>query len=361
MDPTDSKRQLTLLHLETGRRVPVEVVTVFGRNDCYYRYTAEDERPDRLRTAEEGLAALNYVKISTDSQVSRTHGLVDPTIPAICDLNSTNGTYVNGQPLSQRYGTTGPMQRLQDRDHLLIGRHEFLAEMTQLTGAELSARLRRGRVAVVASDARGEARAAPLRELLAGRKGFSLEPVDDWQSLGESLAHLRGRANEEGIAVCAVVASLAGRELILGGARYDFLLLMSLFDALPGRKVMLLEVLEGDPLQCEQAFAHLAYEDMVLIVTSGAGADSQEDDGLATGAELIRPVGAASSATPPARPAIGGREALERLVASETNILEVSWTSQTTPGVKVIFGARSRGEGTSISHSLRLGSTTFRF
>lgn len=356
----DKKRLLTLLHLETGRRVPVEVVTVFGRNDCYYRYSAEDERPDRLLAAEEGLAALNYVKISTDSQVSRTHGLLDPTIPGICDLNSTNGTFVNGQPLVQRYGTTGPMQRLQDRDHLLLGRQEFLAELEHFSGAELSARLRRGRVAVVCSDARGESRAAPLRELLAGKKGFSLETVSDWPGLGEALTRLRSRAHEEGIAVCVVVGAVAGRDLVCQAVRFDFLLLVSLFDGLPGRKVLLLEALEGDTSTCEQAFAQLAYEDMVLIVAGPAREDGFQDDGLSTGAELIRPVGGAArpSAGAP-RPA--GREVLERLVAAETNILEVSWTGQGLEGVRIVFGSRSRGEGTSISHSLRLGSTTFRF
>mgnify|MGYP002400818396 CR=1 FL=1 len=350
---------MSLLHLETGRRVPVEVVTVFGRNDCYYKYSAEDERPDRLRAAEEGLAALNYVKISTDSQVSRTHGLLDPTIPAICDLNSTNGTFVNGQPLVQRYGTTGPMQRLQDRDHLLIGRQEFLVEQANLTGAELSARVRRGRVAVVASDTRGEARAAPLRELLAGRKGFSLEAVYDWQSLGESLARLRGRAQEDGIAVCVVAAGIQGRELLLSGGRFDFLLLLTLFDALPGRKVLVLEVLEGDPSMIVQAFGHLAYEDMVLVAATGESRAAQDDDGLATGAELIRPV--AEDESQERGPSLGGRDALERLVAAETNILEVSWTGESPQGIQVVFGARGRGDGTSVSHSLRLGSTTFRF
>lgn len=354
----DQRRVMSLLHLGTGRRVPVEVVTVFGRNDCYYRYSAEDERADRLRAAEEGLAALNYVKISTDSQVSRTHGLVDPTIPGICDLNSTNGTFLNGQPLAQRYGTTGPMQRLQDRDHLLIGRQEFLVEQAQLTGAELSARVRRGRVAVVASDARGEARAAPLRELLAGRKGFALEPVYDWQSLGEALNRMRGRANDEGIAVCAVTAAVSGRELWLQGVKYDFLLLLTLFDALQGRKVMVLEVLEGDPSTVAQAFGQLAYEDSVLVVSRPGAAAAEDDDGLATGAELIRPVEESSERPPEG---LAGREALERLVADETNILEVSWTGGHPFGSQVVFGTRARGDGTSVSHSLRLGSTTFRF
>lgn len=354
----DKKRWLTLLHVETGRRVPVEVVTVFGRNDCYYRYSAEDERPDRLLAAEEGLAALNYVKISTDTQVSRTHGLLDPTIPGICDLNSTNGTFVNGQPLVQRYGTTGPMQRLQDRDHLLLGRQEFVAEVDHLSDAELSARLRRGRVAVVCSDARGEPRAAPLRELLAGKKGFSLETVSDWTGLGEALGRMRGRAHDEGIAVCAVVAAVSGRDLVCQASRFDFLLLVSLFDGLPGRKVLLLETLEGDASTCEQAFAQLAYEDMVLVVTSARAEEGFADDGLSTGAELIRPVGGSRSG---GTGRMTGRDVLERLVAPETNILEVSWTGQGMAGVKIVFGTRSRGEGTSISHSLRLGSTTFRF
>src|SRR5690606_2934426 len=98
-----TRRVLTLRHEGTGRVVPVEVVTVVGRNDTYYRYCEDDDRGDRLRPdVADGLAALNYIKISSDAGVSRTHGLFDPAGPTVCDLNSTNGTFLNMERLPTR-------------------------------------------------------------------------------------------------------------------------------------------------------------------------------------------------------------------------------------------------------------------
>ena len=47
MSAAGRRRILSLTHLESGRKVPVEVPTVFGRSDEYYHYTEADERADR--------------------------------------------------------------------------------------------------------------------------------------------------------------------------------------------------------------------------------------------------------------------------------------------------------------------------
>ena len=73
------------------------------------------------------------------------------------------------------------------QSQLLQVKQEFLVELNQLTGAELSARLRRGRGAVVASDERGEPQAGPLRELSLRR---TAQRVD---------AQMRGYMQEHGI------------------------------------------------------------------------------------------------------------------------------------------------------------------
>ncbi|HBP21482.1 MAG TPA: hypothetical protein DEA08_27300, partial [Planctomycetes bacterium] len=116
-------RQVWLRHVSSGRRFLIEIPTVFGRSDAYYQYTSDDIRPDRLRPeVAEGLSVLNYVKLCSDDQASRTHGLLDPSVPALCDLNSTNGTFLNEREVPSRDGEAGPLVTISDGDTLQIGR-----------------------------------------------------------------------------------------------------------------------------------------------------------------------------------------------------------------------------------------------
>jgi len=351
-------RKLHLRHVESGRRVPVEVPTVFGRSDHYYRYTEKDARAERLRgDVMDGLAALNYIQISDDDKVSRTHGLLDPRVPALCDLNSTNGTLLNGKALPERSGEAGPLVSLISGDQVRVGRQEFFVEVDSLSEVQLAASVHAERHGVLA----GLAADAPILEgfdsLLAARRGFRLLAAADWAAVIEGLYGLRARANAEGLSVFVLSAGVQAEQLLLGEEGLPFPTLLTLLQAVPGRKVMCL-VAEGDPSSFERAFVSRGYEDMLLL-TGPRGALTEEGIECTLGALDLRQEELRTGRIEAAPDSL--LRALDRLIPATSNILNASWVGELGEALKVVFGARTHGDEQLLSHSLRLGSSTFRF
>ena len=109
MEATIVKPPLTdfvLRNLKTGENIPVGNVTVIGReDDCQIRLP-------------EGRISRYHAKLT-----------VNTIVMWIEDLNSTNGTYVNGKRLEEQ-------QPLQIGDELSIDKHKFRLASTQSGRAE---------------------------------------------------------------------------------------------------------------------------------------------------------------------------------------------------------------------------------
>lgn len=361
---TATRRILTLKHEATGRLVPVEVLTVVGRNDTYYRYTDTDARADRLRgDVAEGLAALNYLKVSSDDKVSRTHGVIDPAGPHVSDLNSTNGTLLNGQRVPTRHGEVGPKVQLRHGDALTVGQQEFKVELWELSRAEHEARVRRARRAFVASDRARLDRARRISACLTERKGFQVRPAVGWPATIANCYHLQASADPEGVAVCSFSAEVRGADLLLDGEPMPFSKLLPLIAKVPGRKVVVLDG-DGDPSTCEVVFSGLAWEDMALLTC--AGGPARLDDELRHSATIgTSNVDAMRRSVSGEDPALRGAfddvvDGLEAMLGPDSNVLCVDWTRSYRGRLRVTFGDKGREEEV-LSHSLRFGSTTFRF
>jgi hypothetical protein len=340
------------------------VTTVFGRSDDYYRYTDADERPDRLRAdVASNLASLNYVKLSADERVSRTHGMIDPVIPAICDLNSTNGVLLNHREIPTCAGEAGPMVALSHNDRIQIGRAVFEASVTTASEEELLVRVRAQRFGFVGSDLAGRERASAVKTFLIERKGFAMRDAVGWQAAIANLFRLQQSAHAEGVAVCALFAEIKGSDLLLNGEPMNFTKLLPLLANIDGRKVLVLEG-RGDPAACEQLFEAMAFEDSVMI-TSGGPPDELGDD-----SDLIVPSLQSREMKRMRESLDGGSlagafddaiDGIDALLSPDTNILKVAWIATYDGRIKVTFGSREQSEDHALSHSLRLGSSTFRF
>ncbi len=105
-----------------------------------------------------------------DQTVSSEHAAVSLMgAPAITDLDSTNGTFVNGVRISK--------QELRHGDVIRIGQHElkFIDEQVQDMAAT-----------VVFAPAQAPARAARLRVLAGARAGSVLDVTQERTTLGKS-------------------------------------------------------------------------------------------------------------------------------------------------------------------------------
>jgi hypothetical protein len=358
----DYRRVVQLCHELTLRTVPVEVPTVVGRNDVYYRYTDVDERPDRLAVeVADRLAALNYIKVCSDTHVSRTHGLVDPRGPTVRDLNSTNGTFLNGKRLIAVAGTPGPEAALADRDLVELGGQRFRVNVRSVSTAEVTAGTRARRHALVATDRARLERARTLSKFLGERKGFSVRPAAGLQALVASTYRLQAEADPEGLALIALCCEVEKDELVLDDQRMAFDRLLPLLARIPGRKVVALDAV-GDPSTVEQVFVLQAYEDMMLMTGHGGSPlDAPLVGTIGTSAieSIKRSVGGDSSGLRGAYDEL--EDGVDALVGADTNILKVDWLPSYRGRLKVVFGGRPRREDEALSHTLHTGSTTFRF
>jgi len=353
------RKRLVLRHSETGRRVPVEVPTVFGRSDSYYHYTQDDIRPDRLRTdVTEQLAALNYIKLCSDDQVSRTHGLIDPRIPAVCDLNSTNGTQLNDGDLPARAGEAGPLVTLADGDKVGVGRQLFEVSLTEVSEDQVRALVCKQRHAFVGTSRKHLDQAVGLKDYLGEQRGFEVRDAIGWQAVIANLYHLQSNADPDGLAVAGLVVDVRGYELLLDEEAMALAKLLPLLTAVPGRKVLVLAC-DGDPSSCEHYFASEAFEDMVLV-TAPLGALVGSDSSLIIPTLRSRLLGDDSD---PALqdPVDNPLDGLSALIGEDTNILNVTWVERYQGQLNVVFGKKEHSDDQALSHSLRFGSSTFRF
>lgn len=352
-------KRVCLRHVESGRLVPVEVPTVFGRSDSYYHYTTDDIRHDRLRTdVTQQLAALNYIKLCSDDQVSRTHGLIDPRIPAVCDLNSTNGTQLNDKDLPSRAGEAGPLVTLANTDRVQIGNQVFEVDLTEVSEAQVKQQVCDQRHAFVACDKPDVEQAVGLREYLADQKGFQVRHAIGWQAVIANFYHLQSNADPEGVALAALVVEVKGYELLMGPESMAFAKLLPLMTAVPGRKILLLAC-DGDPSSVEHYFASEAFEDMVLV-TAPLGALKGSDSSLILPTLHSRLLGDADEGEIDA-PVDNALDGLSALIGEDTNILNVTWVEKYEGRLKVVFGKKEHSDDHALSHSLRFGSSTFRF
>lgn len=349
-----SVQRVWLRHVTSNRRIPVEVPTVFGRSDHYYEYTENDIRPERLRPdVAQGLSALNYVKLCADDQASRTHGLLDPSQPALCDLNSTNGTFLNDREVPSRQGEAGPLVKVNDGDRVTIGRQTFSVELRDMGEAEIVQEVGKARYAIVAASP-SQSQAAELTEaFLRENKGCNVRRVADPDLLYAGMSRLTEVVPEDGMAVIVLIAECRGYQLQLAGAERAFPEFLSQLSNVPGRKVLAIAA-EGDPTACEHYFQSEAYEDMVLLTGPQAA--------MLQGSELIVPTLQSKLLLEKGLGEVENPlDGLDALLAEKTNILQVGWIDQFRGPLKVTFGSRKRPDDMGLSHSLRLGSSTFRF
>lgn len=361
-----TRKVLTLRHEGTGRLVPVEVLTVVGRNDTYYRYSDGDDRPDRLRgDVADGLAALNYIKVSSDSRVSRTHAVFDPAGPTVSDLNSTNGTFLAERRLPARHGEQGAPVGLDQGDVVGLGQQRFTVQLDEQSLAERQARLHAGRHGCIACDWARLVRAERIARHLEERKGFQMRPAVGWAAAIATCYQLQSSAAPDGVAVIGFSGEVRGDALLFDGEPMAFAKLLPLIARVPGRKVVLLDV-DGDPSTCEQLFAIHGYEDMLLLACAGgpaleeAGAGSALVGTIAT--DTLDGVKRGLSGERDLRGAHDDAlDGVDALIAADTNVLATDWLRSYRGRLKVTFGERPREDDSWLSHSLRLGSTTFRF
>lgn len=349
-----SIRRVWLRHVTSNRRIPVEVPTVFGRSDHYYEYTSSDIRPERLRPdVAAGLSALNYVKLCADDQASRTHGLLDPSQPALCDLNSTNGSFLNEREVPSRKGEAGPFVTVNDGDRVTIGRQTFAVELRDLGEAEIVQEVGKARYAIVAAGLNQSLAAELTEAFLRENKHCNVRRVSDPDNLYNGLNRLVEVVPEDGMAVIVLLAECRGYQLTIAGSERAFPEFVTQLSQVPGRKVLAIAA-DGDPTACEHYFESEAYEDMVLL--------TGPQSAMLEGSDLIVPTlqsklllekGLGDVANP--------LDGLDALLAERTNILQVAWIDTFRGPLKVTFGSKKRPDDMGLSHSLRLGSSTFRF
>lgn len=358
------RRVLTLRHEESERLVPLEVPTVVGRSGAYYRYKPDDHRADRLAPdVVERMALLNYITIAKDDGISRTHGVLDPCgeRPTVQDLNSTNGTSLNGSKLLAASDGPGPRVPLAHGDVLRFGRQVFKVECWTVAAGDFARKVTDARRALVANDRARAERGHRLHEMLTGRKGFQAARAIGWKAALAALADLKDAADADGLVVVAICGEARGGSILLDGEGTSMEQLVKGLARVPGRKVLALDV-DGDPTVVEQTFAACAWEDMLLLsATGGSVVDEVPIGSLGTaGVDQVKKSVAGDE------PSLHGahdeaQDGLDALIGADTNVVHVDWLKSYRGRLRVTFGERAKADDEVLSHSLRLGSTTFRF
>ncbi len=365
-----SRATVFLQHVSTNRLVPVEVPTVFGRSPDYYRYDGGDERPDRLEDQVETLGRLNYIQLTEDGQVSRTHGLVDPGSPEVADLNSTNGTLVNGDHMFRV-----PTRRaLADGDEIAVGRSRFRVVVRRESDDEVRERVGAQRHALVAhavadengDGARHRRRAARVHRHLLERKSFVDRSIREGGGpfLG-GLRALREDAHEDGVAVISIHASGDGNSIDFGDEKMAFDWIVEAAAGIPGRVVLILD-LDEDPTRFERAFADRAWENMILLSVVGEVDLDDSVPGTGRCSHIMRVAHDSMCGKGPAGVLDDAVDGIEALIPADTNRLDVDWVASYRGRLNVVVGERvprapDRIASSPVSHSIRMGSSTFLF
>jgi len=351
-----------LRHEQSGRRVPVEVPTVFGRSDAYYRYGPDDLRPERFSDeVAADLEVLNYVKLCSDAEASRVHGLLDPALPGLRDLNSTNGTFLNGERLPADPGGAGPIVGLRSRDRIRIGDQVFEVVVADVSEHEVRCRAEARRVALVAAGPEQVARGQALATFLRERKGITVLTALDWKQSIAALFHLQERADPLGLAAVVVVGEVRGLDVLLGGEPLSFGKLLPLIAGVPGRKLVGLEA-DGDPGLLERRFAEQAREDAALLTAPAGAARLDEPFMGSLQTSMLDQMRASVSG----EGHLAGKldtvaDGLDAMIPPASNILRVDWVDGYDGALRVVFGGVRHADDHALSHSLRGGSSVFRF
>ena len=255
------------------------------------------------------------------------------------------------------------MSALSHNDRIQIGRAVFEASVTTPSEEELLVRAHAQRHGFVGSGLSGRVRAGEVGTFLSERKGFTVRDAVGWQAVIANLFRLQQSAHAEGIAVCAIFADISGPDLLLDGNSMNFSKLLPLLANIDGRKVLILEG-RGDPSACETLFEAMAYEDSVMISSGGPAEDLSDSSDLIVPSlqsremKRVRESLDGGSLAGAVDDAVDG---IDALISPGTNILKVAWIATYNGRIKVTFGSREQSEDHALSHSLRLGSSTFRF
>ena len=163
-----------------------------------------------------------------------------------------------------------------------------------------------------------------------------------------------------GVFVLAVCGEVRGPQLVLEGEEHPIGQLLQILANVPGRKVLALDV-DGDPSACERRFREIAYADTLLLTCPG---DVELDEPLVGSLRTSMLDSMAHSVS--GDPALRGRydvlvDGLDALISPDRNTLQVGWLDGYEGRLHAEFGPREQGDGSAISHSLRFGSTFFRF
>ena len=359
----DRPPYVVLHHIESGREVPVEVRTVFGRWDTFYRYQSEDDRPDRLGDDEqiETLAGMNFIQLSTDTKVSRTHGMLDPTMPGLADLSSTNGTRVNGNALRQRSQGPGPYEKINHGDEVVVGFQRFRVEVRSDTFDDACNRAQKHRFGLIVHDGDHIPRARKVRDLLLQRKGFrDVRAVSAGQgSLTSGLFWLRKNASAQGVTVVSFHCRAEASALVIQDRPIPFSWILDRVCQIPGRTILALDI-DEDPTRFAKMFAERAYEDMALVAAVGEVSFAEPEIGTDRSA-MVRI--AHDSICGKSGPGVLDEaiDGLDAFIPADTNILDTGWTDSYYGRLVVSLGEKERKNPGQITHSIRYGSSRFYF
>lgn len=342
-------QMLFLFETGSGRRIRIEVPTVFGRHRCFYTYPKENHRRFSPGDAER-LQKLDFVEITRDIMISRTHGVLDPTGPVVRDLNSTNGIEVNRQRVARTPGTEGPPHPLRHGDLLRVGNVHFLVELDSAGHQSLCEWLGRDRRAFVAPSDSVEA--AQLEVFLRERKRFVTRSATSWSEVARGLSALgHGTSAQLGLVVVALAARPDGDRLRFGGDAVSVGELVASLSELRASKVVALQA-DGDPAGVEEAFRDLAFQDTVLVtstVPSHSGVLAPLDN------DLVSAPLAAPRRLGPHHAVIDG---LDGLIRADSNVLDLNWLARYEGALRVIVGTRLQAPDRELELSYRLPDPT---
>lgn len=344
-------QMLFLLERRSGRRLRLEVPTVFGRHRCFFTYP-EEAQPRFSADDARRLMKLDFVEISGDESVSRTHGVLDPTGPVVRDLNSKNGIAVGSQRVATTPGREGPAHLLRNGDVVKVGGLRFVVELESAGQNSLCDWLARDRRAFVVPGDSPEA--AQVEAFLRERKRFRAGLKRDWGDLAAELASLgHGTSTQLGLIVIGLVARPEGDRLHVGGGSFSVADLVNVTAHVPASKVIALQA-EGDPTRVEEAFKDCAFQDMVLVTST-----------VPTHSGVIAPLENESmSALPPVRERRAHAayhsvlDGLDGLIRPDSNVLDLEWLRTYEGALHVVVGTRLQPSDRELELSYRLPDPT---